>query len=141
MRRILTFLGGLVAVLMACSAMAYDITATMLPGATGAAATSCRLYMNDAVVSMSATSPAGVGTTPAVDKPCGVAVTYPDLVTANGTNTFKFSRVNAAGETLLSPATTVTIGTKPDDPTAPPTITVTCDPSPCPANVVITISP
>lgn len=127
--------------LFALPAHAYDVTLTAPTQAGGASPTSCRFYLGGNQLSVANTSPAGVGATPAVDKPCGVAVTYPGLITAVGTYAFQHTRVNAAGESAKGPTTTVVIGQKPDDPTAPPTVTVVCTPAPCSQNVVITISP
>lgn len=122
-------------------AAAYDVTITAPNQTGGAAPTSCRFYMGGNLLSVAATNPAGVGATPDVDKSCGAAVTYPGLITALGTYTFQHTRVNAAGESAKSPVTTVVIGQKPDDPGAPPTVTIACTPAPCPTNIVITVTP
>jgi hypothetical protein len=122
-------------------AFAYNVTITAPNQSGGATPTSCRFYMGGNLLSVAGTSPAGVGTTPAVDKSCGVAITYTGLVTALGTYMFQYTRVDAAGESAKSPTTTVIIGQKPDDPGAPPTVTIECTPAPCPTNIVITVTP
>lgn len=105
---------------------AYDVTATM-PATTGA--TSCQLYLDGSAVSTA--------------KPCGSAQSYPNLLTADGTYEFRYLAVNASGQSALSPSTTVVIGTIPPpvDPTEQPTITVACNPAPCPPTITITITP
>lgn len=122
-RRFVMLLASLV---FACPALAFDVTATM-PSTAGA--TSCQLYLDGAAAG-----------TP---KPCGSAQSYPGLVANPGTYAFAYRALNASGQSALSPATTVTIGVIPPpvDPTSPPTISVSCDPSPCPASITIVIEP
>lgn len=108
-------------------AQAFDVTATM---PTTANATSCQLYKDGVAV----------GST----KPCGVASLYPGLVPSPGVYRFKYKTVNAAGSSAnFSPEVTWTVSAIPPpvDPTQPPTITIECNPAPCPANIVITLSP
>jgi hypothetical protein len=108
------------------AANAYDVTATM-PATSGA--TSCQLYLDGNPVSTA--------------KPCGSAQSYPGLLSGDGSYAFRYRTVNVAGQSALSPTTTVVIGTipPPDDPDAPPTITVACEPAPCPQTITITITP
>lgn len=121
-------LAALVGLFLAGSAFAatYDVTATM-PSTSGA--TSCQLYIG--------------GTAAGSAKPCGSAQTYPALIPTEGTYSFTYKAINAGGQSAASPATTVTVSlvAPPGNPGSPPTITVACSPAPCPANVVITISP
>lgn len=109
-----------------CFAATYDVTATM-PTTSGA--TSCQLYLG--------------GVAAGTSKPCGSAQTYPALLTTEGTYQFGYKAVNAGGQSALSPVTTVTVAlvTPPANPGSAPTVTVACVPAPCPANIVVTITP
>lgn len=123
----LRYLLAAVAALVALPAFAaFDITATM-PATAGA--TSCQLVLD--------------GNAAGVPKPCGSAQSYPGLIANPGTYAFAYRSVNASGQSALSPVTTVSIAVIPPpvDPTSPPTISVACDPAPCPATLVITIAP
>lgn len=120
------YLAALLALVALPAFAAFDITATM-PATAGA--TSCQLYLDG----QAAGSP----------KPCGSAQGYPGLIASPGKHAFAYKAVNASGESALSPETTVSIAVipPPTDPTGPPTISVACDPAPCPATLTITISP
>lgn len=119
------FIAGLLA-LVSFPAFAYDVTATM-PVTSGA--TSCQLYLDGAAAG--------------VPKPCGSAQNYPGLIQNPGSYAFAYRAINASGQSALSPVTTVSIAIipPPTDPTSSPSISVACAPSPCPANIVITIAP
>lgn len=120
------FIAAVVALLVSVVANAYDVTAVM-PATAGA--TSCQLYVDNEAVG----SP----------KSCGSAQSYPSLIANPGTYQFAYKAINASGESALSPVTTVSIDVvpPPDDPTGPPTVTIACDPAPCPQSIVITIEP
>lgn len=122
--RILALLALLVS--SSCFAATYDVTATM-PTTSGA--TSCQLYLG--------------GTAAGAAKPCGSAQSYPALLTTEGTYLFTYRALNAGGQSAVSPTTTVTISllAPPANPGSPPTVTISCTPTPCAANVMITVSP
>lgn len=107
-------------------ASAYDVIANMAP-TTGA--TNCLLFVD--------------GVAAGTPKPCGSSQSYPGLIANPGTYAFAYRALNASGQSALSPVTTVTISVIPPpvDPTSPPTISVSCDPSPCPASITIVIEP
>jgi hypothetical protein len=98
-----------------------------MPATTGA--TGCTLYLDGAAVGDV--------------RPCGSAAVYPGLISDPGVYEFAYRASNASGESALSPVTEVSIEVvpPPDDPTSPPSITVSCDPAPCPVSIVITITP
>lgn len=104
----------------------YDVTATM-PATAGAS--SCQLYLDG--------SPVG-GL-----ESCDVAVSYPALLSAPGPYDFAYRAVNVGGQSALSPIATLTVEVTPPpaDPTAPPGISVSCNPSPCPSSITITVTP
>lgn len=107
-------------------AFGFDVTATM---SATAGATSCQLVLD--------------GSNAGTARPCGSAQSYPGLIANPGTYAFQYRSLNASGQSALSPATTVTIGIIPPpvDPTDPPTVTIACDPAPCPASIIITVTP
>lgn len=120
------FLIAVIGALLALPALAYDVTATM-PATSGA--TSCQLYLD--------------GSAAGAPKSCGSAQSYPGLIANPGTYAFAYRALNASGQSALSPVTTVSIAVIPPpvDPTSPPAIVVSCDPSPCPPTITIVITP
>ena len=112
----------LIAVALLCASFAaradiYNVAAVM-PCTTGA--TQAKLYVNGAAQAL---------------KPCGTtAQTYAGIIPTEGSYTFAYAGVSAAGtEGDKSPTTTAVIDKKPGTPANPPTVTITCPGGvPCP---------
>lgn len=114
------------AVLVSFAAWGFDVTAVM-PATAGA--TQCQLYVD--------------GSAAGGPRACGSSQSYPGLIANPGTYQFTYKALNASGESAMSPATTVDIAVvpPPEDPASPPSIVLSCDPSPCPATLTIVITP
>lgn len=108
----------------------YSIAATM-PATSGSS--TCKLYVN--------------GTAQAAKTCASNPITFPALIPAEGSYTFAYSGVSAAGtEGAKSPTVTVTIDKTPGTPASPPGISVKCRDASgadvtCPPTIIVTQSP